>query len=358
MNVLDELRRLGRLQPAKAPPIPLAIPGVGRIGHIENRRGLYINSGLQNQVDAIIRDDDRSAVDSIRHINNARSSLASWDDFVTAKSSGKSMEAAYSNKGNLGTIDSGSWVHLASSAGWPPAISPYYGAAPGPAALDSNTTGAVPLPMALGAGENLYLGNIGMSVITGNRSMMVMLIDLLQAVNVDPTSALSQNISTTANPRWTGGAGLQIGFEALTNNGGTGVLSIAYVNQSGGNSTTTLTANTALRATEMMYNSANGSTPFVPLASADYGVQSISTVTMTTTSTGTAGIIIYKPLAMFWLPAITNTDFNFSERATPSQLGSAYKLTEINQGSKPFLSTMFSSTGGASLSGFFELYWG
>ena len=358
MQVLHELRKLGRSLAPKSPPIPISFTGIGLVGHVENRRGVYLNSGIERHVRALMRDHYRAerlareisngrlgahdllpvaalgsdSRDAIRAIKSMTAAIVSWDNVVAARGNGKSWD--YMGTKASQTTVANQWSSFLRTAGNPGAMS--YGAIPGPAALDSATAGAWPLPMALGASEDLYLTNVGTNHQTGTN--IVLAVDVLQAAgNISATIVTSQLVTTTTLPRWTGGAGLQMTLEVVTAFGtATGVpnVTISYVDQSGNaaESTSAISIGATSLIAGRLFPIQDG--PVVRFNTGDYGVRSINVVTFSASSAGAgaaAAAIIYKPLLL--VPTLATT--SFVERSTPAQIGGIRKLTSVSQGSEP-----------------------
>lgn len=372
MNVLAELRKLGHRIPAKAPPIPVCLSGLGTVGHVETRRGLYLNSMLEGHVKGLLRDNAKaerlahemtggriSAAellhvyqlgsdkrDAIKALKSMRGAITSWDAVVNARSSGKGWD--YLGTKASQTTVANNWSSFLRTAGNPGAMS--FNSIPGPAAIDSSTTGAWPLPMSLGAAEHLYMTNFGTNHATGTN--IVLAVDVLQAAgNILTSIVTSQNVTTTTLPRWTGGAGLNMTLEVQTAPGtSTGVpnVNILYVDQSGNaaENTGNITWGATSPAVGRLLPLQDG--PMIRFNSGDFGVRSVHQVTFSASAAGAGGnmaLIIYKPLLLLPTLAVTS----FVERSTPAQIGGIRQLTEVVQGSKPcigfFVLTSTTSTG-------------
>ena len=116
--------------------------------------------------------------------------------------------------------------------------------------------------------------------------------------------------NTVTLPRYTDGEGVQM--IAVTTGARTGgqTFTVKYTNQDGvtGQVTPTLTQNTStLLGTITNTNTkvANGSGPFIPLASGDSGVRAVESVTMNGVDVGLFSIILVKPLAQITLREIS-----------------------------------------------------
>ena len=358
MQVLHELRKLGHSLAPKSPPIPISFNGLGVIGHVEHRRGAYINSGIQSHVRALIRDHYRAerlardlsngrlgahdilpiaqlgsdSRDAIRAIKSMTAAISSWDAVTSARGNGKSWDYLGTKQSQNSVANN--WSSFLRVGGNPQAMS--FGNIPGPPAMDSNSTGAWPLPMSLGASEHLYLTNFGQNHATGTN--ITLLVDVLQAAgNISATIVTSQNVTTTALPRWTGGAGLQMTLEVTTAFGtATGIpnVTINYVDQSGNvaESTSAISIGATSLVAGRMFPLQDG--PMVRFNAGDFGVRSINQVTFSASSAGAGAAcaaIIYKPLLL--VPTLATT--SFVERSTPSQIGGIRRLTSVAQGSEP-----------------------
>lgn len=382
MNVLDNLRNVGRALPAKFPPIPFVVEGAGRFGHLEHKRALYINSGLQSQFEALQRDAERleaaaaevsngtipaqqlldvhrqmsDTTDGVRAIQSMRSALSSWVALVEAKNRGKWREAAFMKDGSAGTVDSGAWLVMGrASGGYPDQIT--YNNIPGPAALDGTTSGALRLSIPADASESIYLTNVGAATLTNAVRCLVMAVDIVQgAGNVNGGIATTQDVLTTAHPRWTGGAGLLMSMDTTTAFSAQTSATITYVNQDGATQSTSSTT-IGNRVTQLTGN--NTTIPFLQNATGDYGVQSISTITFSTTggAAARAAFLIYKPLNVLWLPTSSVALRSMSERATPLQTGYIAEASNVGT-SQPFVTFFVSATAGVNLHAFGEFIWG
>ena len=372
MQVLQELRKLGKRLPAKAPPIPIHFDGLGIVGHVNKQQGIYVNSMLKPLVRGLISDnaraerlafeltkgrataeellrvhmlgsDKRDAIKAIRQMSMA---ITSWDGVVNARGGGKFWDMM-GTKASLTTV-ANAWFSFLAAAGLPGAMA--FGNIPGNAASNSDTAGAFPLPMVLGGAEHLYLTNLGVNHATGTN--IVLAVDvLISAGNILTSIVTSQGVSTTALPRWTGGAGVMMTLEVQTAAGAsTGIpnVNIAYVDQSGNaiENTGNISWGTTSPIVGLLLPLQDG--PMIRLNAGDFGVRSVSVVTNTVSSAGAVGrfaLHLYKPLLLVPTLAVTS----FVERSTPAQVGGIKQLTTVAGGSKPalgfFVLTSTTSTG-------------
>jgi hypothetical protein len=366
LPIIQELKKLSRNLPEKAEPIPLAWPDLGQIGHVSARQGVYVNSAVRRHVRNLLRAEyqaERAArevsqgvfgaadvlplmkkisdsKDAIRVIKSMKGLIDSWDNVIAARGNGRYWDTLVSKASQ--TTVANNWSSFLRTAGTPGAIS--FGAVPGPAALDSNTTGAWPLPMSLGATDFLYLTNFGQNHLTGTN--ITMLVDVVQAAgNISTNTTTTTAVSTTTNLRWATGAGLSMTLEITTALGATASnVTITYVDQSGN---TAATAAIALQTSGIAARLTPGQDgPMIRLAAGDFGVRSISSMFCSAAmGAGVVAVLLYKPLLL--VPTLATT--SFAERSTPAQIGGIRTLTDVAQGSKAclgvFVLTSTTSTG-------------
>lgn len=362
MNILGELRKLSRgLQP-KTEPIPLLWPGMGQVGHLSERQGLYINPAFRRHVDATLEEEARinrlaaevsdgkmsaadilsatrmmsDTQDAVRAIKGARAAILSFNDIIDARGNGQYYDY-FGHKASQTTV-ANQWSSFARTAGVPGAAT--YGNIPGGGRLTSATTGAVPIPLSIGGSDHLYLTNAGINVNTGNN--IVMYVDILVAagniqMGTGTTATTSQAISSTALSRWTSGEAVQMTLE-VTTGGGTATsptVTISYTDQggTGGNSTGAITLTTSAIAGRLLPIQDG---PMIRLASGDYGVRSVDGIIFSAASTaGVLAALLYKPLVV--LPTLTVNQF--VDRSTPAMLSGIKQLTDTVGGEEPFIST-------------------
>lgn len=360
LDVIRELRKVAGGYPKKAEPIPISFSQTGIVGYVGGRPGVYWNSATKKLVGAMLRDEFRAEraardisggrlgagdllpiaalgsdnTDAIRAIQSMRMAITSWDDVINARTSSKYWDFI-GNKASQTTVAS-NWSSFLRTGGVPAAAA--FTTIPGPAAWDAATTGAWPLPMTLGATENLYLQSVGTNHATGTN--IVLAVDVLTANgNILTSIVTSQNVNSTALPRWTGGAGVMMTLEVQTAPGAsTGIpnVTINYTDESNNSaqSTGAITWGVTSPAVGRLLPLQDG--PMIRLASGDYGVQSVQQVTFSVSTAGAGGnmaLIQYKPLLL--IPTLATT--SWVERSTPAQLGGIKPLTSVAQGSKAFL---------------------
>lgn len=358
MDVLGELRKVGYGLSPKAEPIPISMNDVGIIGHVDGRQGVYINSGIRHHVKALLKDHYRAeqaarelsngslgahdilpivgmgsdSRDAIKAIKSMKGAITSWDSVINARQAAKAWDYM-GTKASVAAAVTNNWYSSLRAAGNPQAMTG--GAIPGPTAIDSASTGAWPLPMSLGATENLYMTNFGVNHQTGTN--VVLVVDVLQnAGSITATIVTAQNVSTTTNLRWTTDNSLQMILEVTTAFGtATGVpnVTVNYTNESGtaSRSTGAISIGTTNYAAAVLFPRQDG--VITRLQAGDVGVRSIQQVTFSASSAGAGAAcaaIIYKPLLL--VPTLATT--TYVERSTPAQIGGIRLLTSNTQGSK------------------------
>ena len=120
---------------------------------------------------------------------------------------------------------------------------------------------------------------------------------------ISNNTTLAQALSGTPVTRATNGDGLRL-YLVQTASGGGAVqnLSLSYTNQAG-------TSGRALPVTVTIYTSptinmishsgvnSGNYAPFLPMASGDYGVQNVASVTFSVANTGTSALVLARPIA-------------------------------------------------------------
>jgi len=378
MHILRELHKVGRSLAPKAPPIPIVLSALGQVGHADHRRGLYLNPVHKRHVAALVRDHYRAermarqmsggrfgvnellplaalgtdSRNAIRTLQRMRAAITSWDAVVAARGNGLAWD--YLGTKASQTTVANVWSSFTRTAGNPAAMA--YNNIPGPAARSSADAGAWPLPMSLGVSQDLYLTNLGLNHATGTN--IALLVDLVQAAgNISATITTSQNVTTTANLRYSNGAGLNMTLEVTTALGATAAnVTLNYMDQDGnaGQSTGAIALTTSAIAGRLVPIQDG---PMIRFAAGDYGVRKIDQATVSANMVaGVLAALIYKPLLL--VPSLATT--TFAERSTPAQIGGIRKLTDVAGGSKPclgfFVLTSTTSTGVQSI--LMETVWG
>lgn len=148
-------------------------------------------------------------------------------------------------------------------------------------------------------------------VATGVPSVL-MLIDMQgywPGISCNTTAA--QTLSGTPSPRYTNGVGLRL-YPVLTAVSGATAQNFAcsYTDQSG-NTGNTLPVTVSMTASGIVGHiptsglAANNYGPFLPLASGDYGVRNVASVTMSAANTGTMALVLARPLLTLPLTTVS-----------------------------------------------------
>ena len=119
-------------------------------------------------------------------------------------------------------------------------------------------------------------------------------------ISNNTTSA--QTLSGTPSTRATNGEGLRLYWVQTSVAGATAQnIALSYTDQAG-NTGNTLPVTVAMTASAIVGHishagiAANNYTPFLPLASGDYGVRNVASVTFSAANTGTGALVLAKPL--------------------------------------------------------------
>lgn len=120
-------------------------------------------------------------------------------------------------------------------------------------------------------------------------------------ISNNTTSA--QTLTGTPSPRYTNGAGCRL-YQVQTAAAGATAqnLALSYTNQAGTSGralpvTVSMTASAIAGHISHSGVAANNYGPFLPMASGDYGVQNVASVTMSAANTGTFALCLGRPLA-------------------------------------------------------------
>jgi hypothetical protein len=380
--ILDELRKVASGLQGKCAPVPWGIEGMGELGYMTRERGLYVNPAYRRPLDLALRESveyERTArevshgrygaevlapiarrisdhADVIRTMKRMRGALTSWDQIVTAMNAGKSAQVSFLKASNA--LASNAWQCEFAIAGMPTAGS--FGAIPGGSAFTGSSVGSMVSPGTanIGGSDHCYLTNVSLHALANVLHNQIFgVVDLLVgAGSIAAATGTSQDISTTALPRWTTGEGLCMSLVVTTNLvGGTApTIAITYTDQAGNtaNSTGAITVTTAATAGRMLPVQDG---PMIRLASPDTGVRQIEACIITGTITsGVLAGIIYKPI--MFMGVLANQSV---ERTTPSQAGGMRRITET-AGALPCLTMIrfASNTSNTLLGGFLEFAWG
>lgn len=115
-------------------------------------------------------------------------------------------------------------------------------------------------------------------------------------------SAVAQNLVGTPSLRATNGEGLRLYWVQTAAAGATAQnIALSYTDQAG-NAGNTLPVTVAMTASAIVGHishagtAANNYTPFLPLASGDFGVRNVASVTFSAANTGTGALVLAKPI--------------------------------------------------------------
>jgi hypothetical protein len=378
MNIISELRKVANALQGRCAPVPVEIRGLGSIGHMSREQGLYINSSIKRPLAMLMQEEaelERVAretsgglfgselahiarrisdrADIIRTIKGMRASLTSWDGIVTAQGNGNSQVLPWKK---TGVATANAWDFGWTQTGFPAAGT--FSNIPGGGQFTVNSTGSMPILPRIGGTSHAYLTNVGWGFenATAAISGIIGVVDLLVgAGNILAATGTSQNITTTALPRWTTGEGLSMSLVVTTNlSGGTGpTIALTYTDQAGGTGNSTgaiaLTSNAAAGRLVPVQDG-----PMIRFASGDTGVRVIEACIITgTMASGVMAAIIYKPIlfsgSLSGIPV---------ERNTPVQTGGMRRITESAGGTLPALTTIRLATSGAFFQGYMEFVFG
>lgn len=193
------------------------------------------------------------------------------------------------------------WVDLSMASGNP--NPQYYFAAPLAAQLLDGYAGIFH-----GAGKapaTMSLATLGLMTPSATMVGRYMLLDYpLYYTGIDGNNTNIQLLdNTTALPRYTDGAGLQVMAVFIAPSVGAGTFVFEYVNQAGVTRTSpvqvcsTTAGNIASIATAQPAVAGTPGGPFLSLASGDTGVRQINSVTFSVVSGGLLALVLVKPLA-------------------------------------------------------------
>jgi hypothetical protein len=380
--ILDELRKVASGLQGKCAPVPWGIDGMGELGYMTRERGLYVNPAYSRSLDLALRESveyERTArevsngrlgadvlapiarrisdhSDVIRTMKQMRAALTSWDQIVTSMNAGKSRQVSFLRSSSA--VSASFWQFEFALAGLPTAGT--FGAIPGGSAYTGSSVGSMVSPGTanIGGSDHCYLTNISLhSQPSQINQQIVGVVDLLVgAGSINAATGTSQDISTTALPRWTTGEGLCMSLVVTTAlvGGTVPTIAITYTDQANntGNSTGTISVTTASPAGRMLPVQDG---PMIRLASPDTGVRKIEACIIAGTITsGVMAGIIYKPI--MFMGVLANQSV---ERTTPSQAGGMRRITET-AGALPCLTMIrfASNTSNTLLGGFLEFAWG
>lgn len=240
--------------------------------------------------------------------------FSSLDDLVTEMTAGKSWRADWNKITGGSAYTAGRWYDLSSLAGTPIANA-WAGTALTFTECDESAGNGTQI-FGMRHGGNVSTDTkhaVNVSAVSGVATAVpsvLMLVDMegyWPGISNNTTSA--QTLSGTPSLRYTDGVGLRL-YAVQTSVGGAGAQNIAvsYTDQDG-NTGNTLPVTVACTASAIVGHishsgtAANNYGPFLPLASGDYGVRNVASVTMSAATTGTFALVLCRPLLT--LPLVT-----------------------------------------------------
>jgi hypothetical protein len=240
--------------------------------------------------------------------------FSSLDDLVTEMTAGKSWRADWNKITGGSAYTAGRWYDLSSLAGTPIANA-WAGTALTFTECDESAGNGTQI-FGMRHGGNVSTDTkhaVNVSAVSGVATAVpsvLMLVDMegyWPGISNNSTSA--QTLSGTPSLRYSNGVGLRL-YAVQTSVGGAGAQNIAvsYTDQDG-NTGNTLPVTVACTASAIVGHishsgtAANNYGPFLPLASGDYGVRNVASVTMSAATTGTFALVLCRPLLT--LPLVT-----------------------------------------------------
>ncbi len=289
--------------------------------------------------------------------------FSSIDDLVSEMTGGKDWRIEWNKITGASAYAAGRWYDLSILNGTPVANT-YAGAALNEIQLTDTSTGAMWHGGNVAA-DTKHVANAGLwSAVSTAVPGVLMVADLLMyypGINMN-SNALQNMVAGAGLPRYVTGAGVRASLVVTTGPVGAGAhnLSMTYTDQGGvgGNVlpvTVACTASAIVGHVTHSGTAANNYGPYLPLASGDYGIQSVQSVQLSAVpgAAATASLVLYKPL--FLIPITTASVA--AERDFLSQLPS---LPRVYDGA--YLGLFF-FTGAAlavtsNLYGYINVIWG
>lgn len=243
--------------------------------------------------------------------------FTSIDDLVNSITSGKFNRNDWNKITGAAAYTAGRWYDL-SALGGTPIANAWAGTSLTYTPCDESTgNGTQIFGMRHGgnvSSETKHLLNA--SAITGVATgvpSQLMLVDMCgywPGINMNTLSV--QNLSGTPTLRYSNGVGVRAGLVIVTSSGASAHnLAISYTDQDGntGQTLPVTVSCTASAITPHITHSgtaANNYGPFLPLASGDYGIRNVASVTLSAASgSGTAALVLYKPIMTIPLTTVS-----------------------------------------------------
>lgn len=283
---------------------PVLGPDGQRIGRMLPGRGLLLDHDLahlginRRRVRNVF---GRSEFSRFRDfLGDDRAAITTIDGIVAARAGGKAVDTCFSKLSY--TTVANVWSSSFRAGGIP--TTGTYTNIPTGAAHDRNSVGALSNAITDTAGsDKRYLLSFGFTA--SQQINVALLVDLLVCCgNILATTLSPQTVSSTALTRYTTGAGVCAIFD-VTSAIGTTASNInlsSYTNQAGTAAQVSPAQAMTVSAIVQRLMAATAG-PFVPLASGDYGVRAVSTVTLSAAMTlGVMALNLYYPL--MWVPGV------------------------------------------------------
>jgi|SRR5207302_7437299 len=316
-------------------------PGMENIGYLLPGRGLYLDTDLKSlgikgrlpnvyersKLLRLIEIFDRMASD----LDSEVGAIQTYDSIINARASGQFNDVPW-QKGNITSV-ANQWFSVLRATGQPPAIVFNSATPPTNAATDRATTGALSQGLSNPSGSNRkYLLTFGFgSAATVN---FLLLLDMhVQGGSFRLTVTTAETIAspvTVVRQYGTGGLGSGncISFVETTASSATAHnLTVNYTNQAGG-------ATNVVFAAPATAGTIDGIYPvglinwFIPLASGDFGVRSVSATTSNTAlAAGIIALVLHYPLML--IPGVTNNVY--VERDSTVQIDALTELANSSQ---------------------------
>ena len=250
--------------------------------------------------------------------------ISSYDDFVTAAYANGGLSDLEIVKNSLTTV-ANNWSSLGKVGGTPGALT--YTNIPGGAVLDSASTNSWlgSLNTDPTTGQKTYLVQLGIQSGTAVLNIFLLADFLVAAGNISANTTSPNTVNSTALTRHTSGVGCEYTLEVTTALSTTGSnVTVSYTNQAG-------TAGQSSGAQAMTTSAIVGRlqpvalAPFTPMASGDYGIQSIQTVTFSAAmGGGVVAAIIYYPICFY---AGLTSSF-YIERDIPGSIDGLFEMAQ------------------------------
>lgn len=252
-------------------------------------------------------------------------SFSSHNDLLAEITAGKFLRLPFYRTVNTGaTTAAGRWHECFAGTGTG-GLGVLTGTAGVAQAYSSASPGALPIGPAVNPDTRHLLGMSALTPTTLLPPSMLLLVDLLLAypsLSVSSATTLNNGVSL---PRYTNGDGVQAaGVITGAFGAATPTLTLTYTDSDGNTGNTgTMTSPVASAPVGCMLGGGTGGIPTAPMASlaaGDRGIRSIQSYAIASGTTGTAAIVLYKPLATIPLAAAnlaSERDFLFAMPSLP-----------------------------------------